>query len=201
MRDGVIYVHGRGGCAEDARRFAPLFPGIEVAGLDYRARTPWEAREEFPAFFDRFRRTHGRVALIADSIGAYFAMHALYDREIERACLISPIVDMEELIAGMMARAGVDERVLEKCGAVPTDEGELSWAYLSWVRAHPVVWRAKTAVLCGERDALQSSEAVRGFAGRVGASLTVMPGGEHWFHTGEQLAFLDAWLKKEISFM
>ena len=32
------------------------------------------------------------------------------------------------------------------------------------------------------------------FAARIGAPLTVMPGGEHWFHTPEQMAFLDAWI-------
>lgn len=28
------------------------------------------------------------------------------------------------------------------------------------------------------------------------ASLTVMHGGEHWFHTEEQMAFLDEWIRK-----
>ena len=28
--------------------------------------------------------------------------------------------------------------------------------------------------------------------------LTVMENGEHWFHTDEQLAFLDVWMKKAI---
>lgn len=27
------------------------------------------------------------------------------------------------------------------------------------------------------------------------ADLTVMPGGEHWFHTPEQMQFLDDWMK------
>jgi hypothetical protein len=27
------------------------------------------------------------------------------------------------------------------------------------------------------------------------ATLTVMDGGEHWFHTEEQMAFLDNWIK------
>ena len=32
--------------------------------------------------------------------------------------------------------------------------------------------------------------------GKGGAELTVMPEGEHWFHTPEQMRFLDAWLIK-----
>ena len=31
------------------------------------------------------------------------------------------------------------------------------------------------------------------FAEKSGAALTVMPGGEHWFHTPEQLAVVDRW--------
>ena len=38
-------------------------------------------------------------------------------------------------------------------------------------------------------------ETVSAFAERHCAELTVMPGGEHWFHTEEQMRFLDNWLK------
>ena len=30
------------------------------------------------------------------------------------------------------------------------------------------------------------------------ATLTVMEGGEHWFHTEDQMQFLDRWIKKLI---
>lgn len=32
------------------------------------------------------------------------------------------------------------------------------------------------------------------FAKSTGADLTVMPGGEHWFHTDEQTEFRNGWL-------
>ena len=32
------------------------------------------------------------------------------------------------------------------------------------------------------------------FANSHNASLTVMENGEHWFHTAEQMKFLDMWL-------
>ena len=35
-------------------------------------------------------------------------------------------------------------------------------------------------------------------ADQIGATLTVMKGGEHWFHTDNQMAFLDQWIKKYI---
>ena len=45
-----------------------------------------------------------------------------------------------------------------------------------------------------EYDNLTSPETVSAFAARTGASLTVMPGGEHWFHTDGQMRFLGEWI-------
>ena len=48
--------------------------------------------------------------------------------------------------------------------------------------------------LYGERDELTDMRTITEFAEKSGAALTVMPGGEHWFHTDEQLRFLDRWI-------
>lgn len=75
-------------------------------------------------------------------------------------------------------------------GEIPTAFGEtLSWDYLCYVRAHPVSWQVPTHILYGEHDNLTSIETISAFAERNGAALTVMPGGEHWFHTEEQMRF------------
>ena len=47
----------------------------------------------------------------------------------------------------------------------------------------------------GEKDDLTSMETIKAFAEKNNAELTVMPGGEHWFHTKEQMQFLDNWIK------
>jgi len=194
-KQGVIYIHGQNGSPQEAAHYAPLFPACDVVGLPYRAAAPWEAAAEFRPFFDAFRAAHSQIILIANSIGAYFAMHALSGRRVERAYFISPIVDMERLIASMMCENGVTEARLRAEGTIRTPGGAvLSWEYLSWVRAHPPEWRAPTSILYGERDTLQSEETVRAFAARIGAGVTVMAGGEHYFHTPEQMAFLDGWI-------
>ena len=78
---------------------------------------------------------------------------------------------------------------------IPTDFGEtLSWSYLCYVRAHPIAWRVPTRILYGEHDNLTSPETIRDFAQKTGAELTIMPNGEHWFHTEEQMQFLDLWI-------
>lgn len=196
MRKAVLYLHGKGGNAEAAAHFKPFFPDSDVIGFDYRAGTPWEAKSEFPPFFDALRRKYDAVSVVADSIGAFFAMVALPDRQIERAYFISPVVDMEKLITDMMARAGVTEDELQSRKEIKTASGEtLSWEYLRFVRADPVRWKAPTRILYGGNDALTPRETIVSFAEQTGAELTVMENGEHWFHTEEQMRFLDEWLR------
>ena len=198
MKKGLLYIHGKGGTAREAEHYRPLFPGYDVIGLDYRSRTPWEARDEFQRFFDAFGAEHDRVVLVANSIGAFFAMHAQGGARIARAYLISPIVDMERLIADMLRWAGVTERALMEQGTVETGFGEtLSWEYLTWVRRHPVSWTVPTSILYGGNDNLQSLDTIQAFAARTGADVTVMQGGEHWFHTAEQMSFLDDWIRRK----
>lgn len=198
MKNGLIYIHGQGGTAAEAAHYQPLFPQYDAAGMTYQAQTPWDAVPEFRSRFDAFRAAHDSVTLIANSIGAYFAVHALHDREIAQAFFISPIVDMEALIAGMMQQAGISEQMLREKGEIATDSGTvLSWKYLEWVRKHPPVWHIPTAILYGGQDTLQTLEMIQAFAGQTGASLTVMPDGAHWFHTAQQLAFLDQWILRE----
>lgn len=72
-------------------------------------------------------------------------------------------------------------------------------SYLSWVKEHPVTWNVQTSILYGERDHLQSIDTMRGFAEAINADITVMPNGEHWFHTEEQTEFREKWLTKVSS--
>ena len=112
---------------------------------------------------------------------------------------MSPVLDMERLILDMMAWAGVSEQALCERGEVPTDFGEtLSWAYLCYVREHPIAWQVPTEILYAGGDYLVSRQSVEQFAAEHGAGLTVLEGGEHWFHTEEQMALLDSWVKKHL---
>ena len=195
----AIYLHGKGGNAREAEHYRALLPGWRVTGFDYRAQTPWEAREEFLPYFEAARREGTKLLLIANSIGAFFAMQALDETQVDRALFISPVVDMEKLITDMMGWAGVTEDRLRREREIPTDFGEtLSWDYLCYVRAHPVRWRVPTHILYGGKDHLTSREIVSAFSARIGAPLPVMEDGEHWFHTEEQMAFLDGWLRAAV---
>lgn len=196
----IIYIHGQGGNADEAKHYESLFENQKVIGIDYKSETPWEAAEEFPKLYDALAGKYKSVILIASSIGAYFAMNGLADRRIEKTFFISPIVDMEKLIMDTMAFANINEDELREAGVIKTSFGQtLSWEYLSYVRKHQINWTIPTDILYGEKDAMTSIETISKFAKRVGAKLTVMKNGEHWFHTEEQMSFLDDWISKIIS--
>ena len=110
----AVYIHGKDGNVNEAEHYKPLFPQYDVKGFDYKAQTPWEAKKEFSSAIRSLCKEYESVTLIANSIGAYFALHSLAGQRIEKAFLISPIVDMEELIIQMMAQAGITEGELEK---------------------------------------------------------------------------------------
>ena len=192
----VLYVHGKGGNAKEAERYKPLFPDCDVVGLEYRGQTEFLAGREISATVNRLRERYEEIVLVANSIGAYYSMRAGIDKRIEKAFFISPIVDMEKLIGRLMAAENVTERELQEKGRIPTKFGEpLVWEYLVHVREHPVEWNAPTHILYGEKDELTDENTIRAFVNAHDATLTVMKGGEHWFHTDEQMKFLDEWLK------
>lgn len=195
----VIYIHGKGGNADESENYRRILPYYDVIGFDYKSDTPQQAEKEFPEAFDNLTKEYETVFLIANSIGAYFAMCTLADKNVVRAFFISPVVDMEKLIFGMMKRANVSESQLKKALTVKTDFGEtLSWEYLQYVRAHPINWKTPACVLYGEKDVLTDTATITAFTKKIRASLTIMQNGEHWFHTSEQMNFLNDWLIKNI---
>ena len=195
MKNLVLYIHGKGGSAAESEHYRPLFPGCELIGLDYQTFTPRETGIEIREAVERLKNESEDITLIANSIGAYFSMHAGIDGLIDRAFFISPVVDMERLILDMMRHANVTEAQLQAEGVIPTAFGEeLSWEYLRYVREHPARWTAPTEILYGSRDHLTAYETITAFSDTHHARLTVMEGGEHWFHTPEQMRFLDHWI-------
>ena len=199
MKNLVIYVHGKGGTAEEAKHYQPLFAESDVIGFDYKSQYPWEAKNEFPDFYDLHSKGYDSVVLVANSIGAFFSMNALAEKKISKALFISPVVNMERLIMDMMILSNVTEDELCSKKEISTVFGEtLSWEYLRYVRKNPIKWNIPTCILYGANDNLTSIETVSVFAEQTGAILTVMKDGEHWFHTDKQMEFLDNWIRNSI---
>ena len=45
---------------------------------------------------------------------------------------------------------------------------------------------------------MTSRETISEFADSIGATLSVMEDGEHWFHTDEQMRVLDDWIIRSV---
>lgn len=199
MKKLVLYIHGKGGSAAESAYYKKLFPACDVRGFAYQSQTPWDAKAEFTAFFDAQSSGYDSVILIANSIGAFFALSSLAEKQIAQTFLISPIIDMEHLICTMLHQANRSEKELQEQREILTDCGEtISWAYLCYVREHPLQWNSPTCILYGEQDDLTSYETISAYSAKIGATLTVMPGGAHWFHTEEQLRFLENWIRNAL---
>ena len=154
---------------------------------------------EIKSVYDKVHGKYDQIYILANSVGAYFAMHTLQNCNIEKALFISPVLNMEQLILDMMEWANVSEKDLYEKKEISTDFGEtLSWKYLCFVRENPIAWNVPTEILYAEKDNLISRQTVDRFVDSHNANLTVMENGEHWFHTDEQLAFLEGWMKKAI---
>ena len=200
MKNVIIYVHGKGGNSEEANYYRKFFNyDFDIIGFDYKSENPWDAKSEFSDYFDSIIPEYNKTILIANSIGAYFSLISLADKKIEKAMLISPIVDMERLILDMMTRANVSEEELSIKKEIETPFGEtLSWEYLSYVRKNPIQWNIPTEILYAEKDNMTSISTMNDFSKKINANIMVMSGGEHWFHTKEQMDFLDNWIKSNL---
>ena len=196
MKNVVIYIHGKYGTVEEAEYYKKFFNEADIIGFEYTSEYPWDFQKEFSNFIDNIYIKYKKISIIANSIGAYFTMLSLTNKNIEKAFFISPIVDMEKLITDMMFLENITEEELYKKKEIKTSFGEiLSWDYLTFARKNPIEWNIPTYILYGENDDLTSYETILNFTNKSKANLTIMKGGEHWFHTDEQIEFLNNWIK------
>ena len=196
MKNVVIYIHGKYGTVEEAEYYKKFFNEADIIGFEYTSEYPWDFQKEFSNFIENIYTKYKKISIIANSIGAYFTMLSLTNKNIEKAFFISPIVDMEKLITDMMFLENITEEELYKKKKIKTSFGEtVSWDYLTFARKNPIEWNVLTYILYGEKDNMTSYETILNFTNKSKANLTIMKGGEHWFHTDEQIEFLNNWIK------
>jgi len=211
-KKAYIYVHGKKSRKEEAQGFAlrAAQRGFQTLSFDLpehgsRQNDPrpcdvWNGVGELGVIGGYAAQRWRGVSLFAVSLGAYFSLLAYRDYPLQSCLFLSPILNMERLIRNMMQWFGVGEKALMEKRTISTPIGEtLGWDYYQYVKAHPIDrWNAPTAILYGSEDNLTEREVAEQFAARFHADLTVLEGGEHYFHTEEQLAFLNEWLSREI---
>lgn len=138
-----------------------------------------------------------RIDVFGCSMGAYFSLLAYRDESIGRALFLSPVIDMERIIHNLMNQFGVTQERFREEKIIENPIETLYWDYYCYVREHPITfWAPPTAILYGEHDDMCEYTYVREFAEKFGCSLEVHKGGEHWFHTPEELEYYRNWLSR-----
>ncbi|MFA0814588.1 MAG: alpha/beta hydrolase [Anaerofustis sp.] len=147
--------------------------------------------------FARQRAEH--ISVFGCSMGAYFSLLAYGDEPLDRVLFLSPVTDMARIIHSIMDICGITEEEFELRRTIENPIETLYWDYYCFVKEHPIVsWNHPTYILRGETDTLCEREFVAAFAERFGCELTEQKGGEHWFHTPEELSFFREWLKERL---
>lgn len=205
-----IHVHGKMSRKEYAERFAEIAEekGWQTVSFDLpehgermdAARCDvWNGMHDLNVIADYVSEKWKKTALFACSLGAYFSLNAYGDRSFEKCLFQSPIADMKWLVEHMMLWSGVSEKQLEEKGEIATEIDTLRWDYYRYILSHPVTgWKFPTAILYGAKDSLQPIEAIRSFADRFGAELTVSQNSEHPFMAPEDKNIVDKWLYEHI---
>ena len=177
-----LFVHGLHGRKEEAWAFAEVAvpKGYQVLGIDLPVeRKPWEVLLLLDEVRDYLYQNWKSVSIRANSIGSWHSMIAFQGKKVERALIVSPLLDMRKFIEEQTSR----------------EED-----YYEWVINNPITqWDTLTYILRPENDLVVSEAVGSDFISQHRCHVTIMPDGEHWFHTPEQLAFLEEWEEKVLS--
>lgn len=159
----------------------------------------WTYLEELETIWQYAEQRAEEISLFGCSMGAYFGLLACRDKPVRHTWFLSPVVDMERMIDGIMEMTGTTAEELREKRVIENHVETLYWDYYCYVKEHPVqIWNSPTSILRGEHDTLVPYESVSAFAERFGCALEEQADGEHWFHTEGQLAYYRRWLRKEM---
>ena len=177
-----LFVHGLHGNKEEALAFAEVTvpKGYQVLGVELPLESkPWEVLPLLNEVRDYLYQNWKSVSVRANSIGSWFSLLAFQSKKVDQALFVAPILDMRMFIEGL-----------------PSREDD----YFGWVIENPIThWNAPTYILRPEVDMVVSEEVGRVFIREYRCQVTIMPDGEHWFHTAKQLAFLKEWEESTVS--
>jgi hypothetical protein len=150
-----------------------IYPATRARGVDY-ACIPEHCVSDLRAVYDYAQSFASEISLFACSMGAYFSLLAYHDLTLRQSLFLSPVVNMERVIANMMRAFGVSEERLRAEKIIPLPVGQtLDWDYYRYVRANPVCfeWKSPTAILYGSADNVSEWEEISAFATRYGAAV------------------------------
>lgn len=161
--------------------------------------TPKHALEDLKTVYT-FAKTLGKeISVFGCSIGAYYSLLAYHTYEIRKYAFLSPVVNMEGIIKGLMENFQITEERLQNEKQIKLPIGmELDWDYYTFVRNNPLEFdcNGPMNILYGKNDTMCAYEDILSFCQAYQVDLTVDEKGEHYYHTDEHMNEVDAWSQK-----
>ena len=94
----ILYIHGKGGSHLEAEQYRKSCSGFDITGVNYTDDFPWIVEEQIKEAYDDAHKNHRYIYIIANSIGAYYAMHTLQNCQIERAFFTPELPDRKSFL-------------------------------------------------------------------------------------------------------
>jgi len=180
-----LFIHGNSGSKEEAIPFAELAvpKGYQVIGIDLPVMgKPWNVLGMIDDVKNYLKKNYSSISIRSNSIGSFYTLMAFQSENVDKALLVSPILDMKTYI---------DEKSVKE----NIKDGE----YYRFICNNPIdSWNAETHILRPDVDLIVPEAVYDHFISRHECTVSVMEGGEHWFHTEEQLAVLKEWEEAHI---
>ena len=199
-----LFIHGLNGDGNGAIRFAEVASrfGYQVLGIrlpkgEIRPEILIPKLQSTMEFLESQWKT---ISIRANSFGAWLSLISFRGKIFDRCLFVSPLLNMENFILNLMKLESISEEDLEREGEIDSKFGvRLSWKYLEFVRKNPVrSISSKTRILHCSGDEVIPLDESKNFAAENSCELEILDGGEHWFHTDNQIKLLEIWESKNL---
>ena len=115
----------------------------------------WTYLEELETIWQYAEQRAEEISLFGCSMGAYFGLLACRDKPVRHTWFLSPVVDMERMIDGIMEMTGTTAEELREKRVIENHVETLYWDYYCYVKEHPVqIWNSPTSILRGDRKSV-----------------------------------------------
>ena len=172
----------------------------ERMGTDF-ALTPDHAVGDLQSVYDYAKTCTRSIVLFGCSLGAYLSLIAYPEGHPQQVLFLSPLVDMQSFIQGVMTINNIDDEQLKREQTIAIPNGPpLSWAYLQQAIARPVspTWDCPIDILYGANDTVVPKSQIDNFAQRYRAQVQILAGGDHFFHTKDQMTTFRSWIDRSL---